>query len=108
MGKETGPPQVRIVRKGLTQHHYFNYGAKMHSQLLRAVRSLRPVPNPGHRSPHRLPLDAKGNYQLQGYIDRLSKRADGTYEIHDYKTGQKLPTSTKLTPAVSSPSTRLA
>lgn len=32
-----------------------------------------------------------GGYKLTGYIDRLSRRPDGRYEIHDYKTSGKLP-----------------
>ncbi len=37
-------------------------------------------------------LDENGQYRLQGYIDRLSRRTDGTIEIHDYKTNARLPT----------------
>lgn len=29
---------------------------------------------------------------MQGYIDRVGRRADGIYEIHDYKTSRRLPT----------------
>lgn len=36
-------------------------------------------------------LDDEGNYQLQGFIDRLSEVEDGCYEIHDYKTNSRLP-----------------
>ena len=36
-------------------------------------------------------LDEDGNYQLQGYIDRLVEIEDGFYEIHDYKTNSRLP-----------------
>jgi len=31
-------------------------------------------------------LNGEGNYRMQGYIDRLARREDGTFEIHDYKT----------------------
>lgn len=37
-------------------------------------------------------LDESGKYRLQGYIDRLSERENGHYEIHDYKTNSRLPT----------------
>jgi len=37
-------------------------------------------------------LDESGEYRLQGYIDRLSERENGHYEIHDYKTNSRLPT----------------
>jgi len=36
-------------------------------------------------------LDEAGKYKMQGYIDRLSKSPDGSYEIHDYKTSAYLP-----------------
>ena len=36
-------------------------------------------------------LDDEGNYQLQGFIDRLTEVDDGFYEIHDYKTNSRLP-----------------
>jgi putative RecB family exonuclease len=36
-------------------------------------------------------LDPSGTYKLQGYIDRLTERNDGFYEIHDYKTNSRLP-----------------
>ncbi|MBI3051730.1 PD-(D/E)XK nuclease family protein [Candidatus Woesearchaeota archaeon] len=36
-------------------------------------------------------LDEKGEYLLQGYIDRLGYVDPGVYEIHDYKTNSSLP-----------------
>jgi hypothetical protein len=39
-------------------------------------------------------LDGDRKYQMQGYIDRVARRKDGTYEIHDYKTSQYLPSQT--------------
>jgi putative RecB family exonuclease len=36
-------------------------------------------------------LDEDGAYKLQGYIDRLTEKKDGYYEIHDYKTNSRLP-----------------
>jgi len=37
-------------------------------------------------------LRGDGRYRIRGFIDRLSRRPDGTYEIHDYKTSSRLPT----------------
>jgi putative RecB family exonuclease len=37
------------------------------------------------------PLDPGGRYRMQGYVDRIARRDDGTYEIHDYKTSSHLP-----------------
>ncbi|HMA83032.1 MAG TPA: PD-(D/E)XK nuclease family protein [Candidatus Thermoplasmatota archaeon] len=41
-------------------------------------------------------LDAEKNYQMQGYIDRLDESKSGNYEIHDYKTGSRLPSQNQL------------
>lgn len=41
-------------------------------------------------------LDSSGRYRMTGFIDRLAKSADGTYEIHDYKTGKNLPSQPEL------------
>jgi putative RecB family exonuclease len=38
------------------------------------------------------PLDDRKQYWIRGVIDRLSIAKDGTYEIHDYKSGGRLPT----------------
>lgn len=47
---------------------------------------------------HRLqiPLGERGAYSLSGVIDRLAKKEDGTYVIHDYKTSSTLPTEAQL------------
>jgi len=39
----------------------------------------------------RFPLDDNGRYNCKGIIDRLMLAPDGAFEIHDYKTGSKLP-----------------
>jgi putative RecB family exonuclease len=39
-----------------------------------------------------LDLDGRARYRMQGYVDRIARRPDGTYEIHDYKTSGHLPT----------------
>jgi RecB family exonuclease len=35
-------------------------------------------------------LDDTSQYKMKGIIDRLDRRSDGVYEIHDYKTGKRL------------------
>jgi putative RecB family exonuclease len=37
------------------------------------------------------PLDEAGDYKMQGIIDRISRARDGTIEVHDYKTGARVP-----------------
>ena len=41
-------------------------------------------------------LDDTGQYRFQGIIDRVSRARDGAIEIHDYKTGQWVPSQKKL------------
>ena len=44
-----------------------------------------------------LELDEKGEYKIQGFIDRLSYNLQTKeYEIHDYKTANNMPTKEKL------------
>ena len=39
----------------------------------------------------RFELDQQRDIVLQGYVDRIDRVDDGSYEIHDYKTGGYLP-----------------
>jgi putative RecB family exonuclease len=39
----------------------------------------------------RFPLDEGARYACKGIVDRLMLAPDGAFEIHDYKTGAKLP-----------------
>ena len=39
-----------------------------------------------------LDLDDIGQHRMRGIVDRIARRGDGTYEIHDYKTSSHLPT----------------
>jgi putative RecB family exonuclease len=44
----------------------------------------------------RFPLDDAGRYKCKGIIDRLMLAPDGVFEVHDYKTGSKLPEQKEL------------
>ena len=44
----------------------------------------------------RFPLDREGRYRCKGIIDRLMLAPDGTFEVHDYKTGSNLPEQEEL------------
>jgi putative RecB family exonuclease len=82
---------IKITRPDLTQQNYFDYGA-------RCIRSYYDRYKPFDQSQTlatelqlRFTVDREGQYQFQGFVDRAARRADGTYEIHDYKTGRTLP-----------------
>ncbi|MGH9468922.1 MAG: RecB family exonuclease [Terriglobia bacterium] len=84
-------PGVRLVKEGLEEANYRDYGA-------RCIRNYYQRYYPFSQSQtlsteHHLvfPLDSEARCVLQGYADRIARRADGTYEIHDYKTSGHLP-----------------
>ena len=57
--------------------------------------SLPPASIGGGDDGGRLEARVRGDdsrYRMQGYVDRIARRGDGTYEIHDYKTSSHLPT----------------
>ena len=74
---------IVIVKKGFTSSHYRESGEK-------AIRSYYERYNPFDQSKtlatEKLISFKIGDYTLQGYIDRLSYKGNGRYEIHDYKT----------------------
>jgi putative RecB family exonuclease len=41
-------------------------------------------------------LDGPGTYRMQGVIDRIVRARDGAVEIHDFKTGARVPTQRRL------------
>jgi RecB family exonuclease len=38
------------------------------------------------------PRDDQGQHRMRGFIDRLARTPDGTWQVHDYKTNRHLPT----------------
>jgi putative RecB family exonuclease len=43
-----------------------------------------------------IPVDDEGKYVLVGYVDRISRTGDHSFEIHDYKSGRSLPSQETL------------
>ena len=85
------PTRVRIVREGTPLSYYRNLG----EQCLRSYY-LRHYPfdadeTLGIERRVVFPLDDAGAYRMQGIIDRISRARDGAIEIHDYKTGARVP-----------------
>lgn len=83
--------RVRIVREGTPLDYY----RKLGEQCLRGYY-MRHYPfdeseTLGIEKRVVFPLDDAGEYRMQGIIDRISRARDGTIEIHDYKTGARVP-----------------
>ncbi|MFH1133696.1 MAG: PD-(D/E)XK nuclease family protein [Nanoarchaeota archaeon] len=85
--------KVLIVREGLAVGHYRALGRKFISDY---YARYDPFDQEQTISTEQRVLIEAGPYQLQGYIDRLSTTKEGVYIIHDYKTGQTLPTTADL------------
>jgi RecB family exonuclease len=69
----------RFVEDYYKRHHPFDEG-----RVLALERYIQ------------FPLAAGSRYACKGIVDRLMLAADGAFEIHDYKTGSKLPEQTDL------------
>jgi putative RecB family exonuclease len=83
--------RVRIVREGTPLSYYRELG----ESCLRGYY-LRHYPfddgeTLGIERRVLFPLDDAGKYRMQGIIDRISRARDGAIEVHDYKTGARVP-----------------
>ncbi len=85
-------PEIKIVRRDASQLDYFRYGETCLTNYYRRYSPFAQSETLATEEHFQFSLDANGSYALQGYIDRVARRADGTYEIHDYKTSRTLPT----------------
>jgi putative RecB family exonuclease len=84
-------PQVKIVRRGESAKSYLQYGEQcIHTYYEKIYPSDR-AETLETEWKFVFSLDAGGGYPMQGYVDRIARRADGTFEVHDYKTGRRVP-----------------
>ncbi len=93
--KKAWGPHVRIVRAGMTEQNYFDYGKKCIRNYYEQFKPFRQAQTLAIETRLVFPLDEERKYQLQGYVDRVARRADGVIEIHDYKTSRSLPAQQK-------------
>lgn len=82
---------LRIVRKRYTVEHYYQVGRQCLQDYYRRYHPFRQGRTLGLEERIIVDLDPRGEYRLQGFIDRITQTADGHYEIHDYKTSNTLP-----------------
>ena len=87
--------RLRIVRTELGPEDYQRAGERC---LENAYRRLYPFDDETIGLEHavQFPLDGEGRYAVRGVIDRLVRARDGALEIHDYKTGRRLPSQDEL------------
>jgi putative RecB family exonuclease len=85
-------PGIKIVRRGTTERDYLLYGETCLTNYFRRHSPFADGETLSTEEHFQFPLNGSSSYAMQGYIDRVGQRADGTYEIHDYKTSRRLPT----------------
>jgi putative RecB family exonuclease len=80
--------KVTIVKKGLTSENYFDMGRKCISRYYERFAPFdQGVP---------VWIEENVSFELSGFkmavvVDRMDRMRDGSFEIHDYKTGGRLP-----------------
>ena len=83
--------EVKIARKERTGNDYKLMGRRFIEDYYKRHYPFDEGRVLGLERYIRFPLDKEARYACKGIIDRLVLAPDGAFEIHDYKTGSKLP-----------------
>jgi len=87
------PGDLRIVNEDLDEAAYRDAGRRCLELYYRRHTPFDEGIVLGLEEGFQIPLE--NGIVLNGFIDRLMKTEDGVYEVHDYKTSQRLPTPAK-------------
>ncbi len=82
---------IQITRAGMTEQNYFDYGERCIRAYYERHQPFDDSQTLATELHLTFALDEAGEFKVQGFVDRAARRADGTYEIHDYKTGRSVP-----------------
>lgn len=88
--------KVTIVRAENAPEFYQDRGARCLENFYRAHYPFSDGETLGLEQRLQLQLDGDGRYRAVGVVDRIARRSDGTFEIHDYKTSGYLPQQRRL------------
>lgn len=88
--------KIRIVRSEYTAEHYRKVGERCIADFYRMYHPFRDGVTLGLEEKVAIPLDGAGRYRIEGYVDRIVRVEPGVYEVHDYKTGNSLPSAEDL------------
>jgi len=88
--------EVKIRKEGRTQDDYRLMGRRFIEDYYKRHYPFDEGRVLGLEKYIRFPLDDTGRYKCKGIIDRLMLAPDGAFEVHDYKTGSKLPDQAEL------------
>lgn len=84
--------EIYIAKKNLTKDNYFNKGKQAIEDYYKSYFPFNQSAIVCTEMQMNFCLDKDENYKMTGIIDRLDKRSDEVFEIHDYKSGSSLPT----------------
>ncbi len=89
--QENWNDSIVIMKQELTQEHYRSLGEKLIENYYNGYSPFDADITIQTEMRIGFSLDDENQYKMQGYIDRLSRKRDGAYEIHDYKTTSHMP-----------------
>jgi len=88
--------KITIVRSENPPEFYQERGARCLENFYRARYPFSDGETLGLEQRLQLSLDGEGRYRAIGIVDRIARRSDGVFEIHDYKTSASLPPQRRL------------
>ena len=88
--------RIRIVREELSPDFYQSIGERCLRAYYRRHYPFDGDETLGLEERVTFALDPEGEYRMQGVIDRIVRARDGAVEIHDFKTGQRVPSQRVL------------
>jgi RecB family exonuclease len=90
------PARVRIAREGTPADFYRDAGARGLENYYRRHYPFDRDHTVDLERPIQFALDEDGRYAVRGIIDRIARAKDGVLEIHDFKTGRRIPKQDEL------------
>jgi RecB family exonuclease len=88
--------RIRITRDDVDAGSYRAAGARGLENYYRRHYPFDGDQTLGLEHPLQFALDEAGRYAVRGIIDRVVRAKDGVLEIHDYKTGRRIPKQDEL------------
>jgi RecB family exonuclease len=88
--------RIRITREGTPADFYRDAGARGLENYYRRHYPFDRDLTVGLERPIQFRLDEDGRYAVRGIIDRIARAKDGVLEIHDFKTGRRIPKQDEL------------
>lgn len=90
------PSRIRVVREEVPLDFYRETGQRCLTNFYRRRYPFDGDETLGLEEMVHFALDDDGRYRMRGVIDRIARSADGTLEIHDYKTGRRVPSQERI------------